>query len=301
MRPDRKLLEYHHRQCWHSSWRPAFDYLKHGAAEVVARHAADAPPASNLLRAVAASAPQSAWTQFLAERRGSDCEGCCSPNGIVETLLAEIRQLPLFAALADLTMPCSQAASVAVAARAGNDASGRDDHLQTLDSMPNGSAGIGSQAERQSQAQTLNTTSSSDLLEDMGAHDGQRQHGNVLLTESLCMLILLVPTASWRPLADAKVLMRIAAPHDLMHAPSSRQLNAHGFLHRGGSTLLQPVVHFIACVVAAYCFYPFAGNFGGRTPARPRAVECRAGGARLPADSAAGHRRVGGWAAGWGA
>jgi len=104
-------LYMHAFRCARSSWQRAYDYLVRGAAEVVSQSAVEARSAAELLAAVAARAPQSAWRQFLAERRAVDCEGCCRPNGIVETLLAELRLLPLYAVLAKPALPCSPAPS----------------------------------------------------------------------------------------------------------------------------------------------------------------------------------------------
>ena len=93
--------------CVRSTWRTAYDYLQRGAADVLSRYAMEAQAAAEVLCAVTARAPRSAWRQFLAERRAVDCEGCCRPNGIVETLLAELRSLPLYAVLATPASPCS--------------------------------------------------------------------------------------------------------------------------------------------------------------------------------------------------
>ena len=206
--PTQEVLYHARLKCARSTWRAAYDYLQRGVAAVVSRHATEAQSAPELLSAVAARAPQSAWRQFLAERRAVDVEGCCRPNGVVETLLAELRLLPLHAVLASPALPCSAAPPGKESANYSASVERFEPQAQVLsDSMGSNSTSADLHNAQQPREQTA-TDSSSDGAAETAARVSQRRQADALQIESLCMLMLMVPTAAWHSIADAQVQMR---------------------------------------------------------------------------------------------
>jgi len=195
---------------------------------VVSQSAVEVQSAAELLCAVAARAPQSAWRQFLAERRAVDCEGCCRPNGIVETLQAELRLLPLYAILAKSALPCSSAPSNGEPPNDNARGEGHEPQVQDYDSMHCSSASLNPHNAEQAHVQNPDDLSSNGAAET-AALAGQSRQEDALRIESLCMLMLMVPTAAWHSVANAQVQMWFAPRLQCPHALQALQR------HRGAS------------------------------------------------------------------
>ena len=133
-----------------------------------------------------------------------DCEGCCRPNGIIETLLAELQQLPLYAVLAQTARPCGATPSANGTAIGNGSGVQEESQLQTLDSRHSDSAGTNLHSEYRMPVRRPDDSSSNGAA-DTAVPDGTARQGDSLWVESLCMLMLMVPTAAWHHIADTQV------------------------------------------------------------------------------------------------
>ena len=194
------------RSAFVSSWRAAQEYLQHGAARVVSQHGADARSAAGLLRAVAEAAPMAACQQFLADRRGVDCQGSCSPQGIVETLLSELRLLPLWSALAELALPSrTPQSATGPAADGAGPSNGREAQPRDGNGMRTHSRDESCRPDCESRVQTPDNVHSGSGSADCGGLGRPAEQDDDLVMERLCTLLLLVPSETWDSVADPQV------------------------------------------------------------------------------------------------
>ena len=189
-----------------SSWKAALDYLQRGAARVVSQHGATAQSAAGLFRAVVISVPLAAWRQFMAERRGEDIQGSCSPQGIVEALLSELRLQLLWSALAELAPTVWTGWSAPTApAEAAEPCGKHNSQARQLNGMPSSKLDATCCTDLDSQARMQVTACSGSISADQGVTKEPTEHNDALLVERLCMLLLLVSSKTWDGIAAPEV------------------------------------------------------------------------------------------------